>query len=417
MSAPAATDASRGKSALPEVLLRPGREKSLLRRHPWVFSGAVAAAPDLPPGEPVAVRASDGRLLATGFLSPASQLRVRVLSFDESTPADLSLVRRRVEAAAALRAPLWDAQRRSAMRLVHGESDGLPGFVADRYGPVICVQLLCAGFQRLRDAIGPMLLDLFPDVSAVIERPDAKALAREGLPPRQEAELLAARPGADTAAIRRVLVNFGGSRRLVDTFCGQKTGAYLDQAENQIAVGALASGRDVLDVFCCDGGFTLACLRGGAKSVLSVDSSAPALEALAENLALNGLDGDTRCETTRADAFEFLRKLRDSRLSFDLIVLDPPKLAETKVRAEKACRAYKDLNLLCFKLLRPGGLLATFSCSGAVDPALFRAVVAEAACDAGRDAKTIRFFSQSPDHPVALSFPEGLYLKGLLCAV
>ncbi|MBR1608981.1 MAG: RsmD family RNA methyltransferase, partial [Kiritimatiellae bacterium] len=176
-------------------------------------------------------------------------------------------------------------------------------------------------------------------------------------------------------------------------------------------------GRDVLDVCCCDGGFSLACLRGGAKSVLALDSSAAALDAFAANLAANGFAGDARCGVLRADAFTQLRSFRDSRRSFDLIVLDPPKLAETKQRAAKACRAYKDLNLLAFKLLRPGGLLATFSCSGAVDPALFRTVVAEAALDAGRDARAAGTFSQGPDHPVALSFPEGLYLKGLLCSV
>ena len=209
---------------------------------------------------------------------------------------------------------------------------------------------------------------------------------------------------------------FHGVRTVVDLAAGQKTGTYLDQADNRARVGALAAGRDVLDAFCYDGGFTLACLRGGAAGVTAVDASAEALAALRANLEANAFPAD-RVETLRADVFAQLRAFRDARRSFDLIVLDPPKFADSRRHVEKACRAYKDANLLAFKLLRPGGLLATFSCSGAIDPALFRTVVAEAACDAGRDARVVGFFGQAPDHPVSLACPEGLYLKGLLCAV
>ena len=206
-----------------------------------------------------------------------------------------------------------------------------------------------------------------------------------------------------------------GLRSAADLVHGQKTGTYLDQAENRARVGALAAGRDVLDAFCYDGGFSLACLAGGAARVTAVDASAEALDAFRANLALNGHAPD-RAELLCADVGAQLRAFRDSRRSFDLIVLDPPKFADSRNHVEKACRAYKDANRLAFKLLRPGGLLATFSCSGAIDPALFATVVAEAACEAGRDARIVGRFDQSPDHPVSLACPEGLYLKGLLCA-
>ena len=399
----------------PAVRLRPGREASLLRRHPWVFSGAIdAVSGDPAPGAVVDVRSARGDFLARGFWSPASQIRVRALSFDESERIDAFWLGGRLAAAWALRAPLWAPGRRDALRVVHGEGDGLPGLVVDRYAGVLCAQILSAGFERMRGELAAQLLDLFPSVSAVYERSDAPAREREGLAPR--AGLLAARPGAALPDFSRVEVVLDGVRSAVDLAGGQKTGSYLDQAANHALVGARAEGREVLDAFCYDGGFTLACLRGGAARVTAVDASAPALGALRANLALNGL-ADAPVETIRADVFAQLRAFRDARRSFDLIVLDPPKLADSRVRAAKACRAYKDANLLAFKLLRPGGLLATFSCSGAVDPALFRTVVAEAALDAGRDARVVAEFRQGPDHPVSLACPEGLYLKGLLCAV
>ncbi len=410
-------------ASFPVVRLRPGRERSLLRRHPWVFSGAVAAEPRAESGAVVRVESANGGFLAWGFWSPESQLRVRALSFSPDEVPNRGLLLERLRAAGRRRDALRDLfpvfRDCTAMRLVHGESDGLPGLVVDRYGSILSVQILCAGFERMRSELAETLLEAFPDVTAAYERSDAKARAREGLGPSEG--LLAARGGdaAESGLSSETVrtVRFGGEMRRVDVVGGQKTGTYLDQAVNHPAVGALASGKDVLDVCCCDGGFTVACLRGGAKSVLSLDSSEVALSALRDNLAANGIEDADRCQTVRADAFSHLRTLRDGRRSFDLIVLDPPKLAETRGRVEKACRAYKDLNLLAFKLLRPGGMLATFSCSGAVDPALFRTVVAEAASDAGVDARVLRTFLQSPDHPVSLSFPEGLYLKGLLCRI
>ena len=399
----------------PVVRLRPGREKSLLRRHPWVFSGAIDKVDGDPaPGEVVALVSARGDFLARGFWSPASQLRVRAVSFDEAEAVDAFWLENRLAAAWALRAPLWDAERRNAVRVVHGEGDGLPGLVVDRYADVLCVQILSAGFERMRAELVAALLDLFPGVSAVHERSDAKAREREGLLPRTG--LLARRPGAPEPDLSRVEIVVGGVRSIVDVAGGQKTGTYLDQAANRELVGPLAAGREVLDAFCYDGGFTLACLRGGAARVTSVDASAEALSALRANLALNGL-ADAPVETLCADVFAQLRAFRDARRSFDLIVLDPPKFADSRNHVEKACRAYKDVNLLAFKLLRPGGRLATFSCSGAIDPALFQTVVAESALDARRDARIVGRFFQGADHPVSLACPEGLYLKGLLCAV
>ena len=400
--------------ALPVVRLKPGREKSLLRRHPWVFSGAVEAVDGAPaPGAAVEVRSARGDFLARGFWSPESQIRVRAVVFDEAELPDAFWLGGRLAAAWALRAPLWSAATRNALRVVHGEGDGLPGLVVDRYADVLCVQILSAGFERLRSALAAQLLDLFPSVAAVYERSDAPARVREGLEPRTG--LLAARPGAALPDFSRVEIVSCGIRSAVDLARGQKTGTYLDQAENRARVGALAAGRDVLDAFCYDGGFSLACLAGGAASVAAVDASAEALDAFRANLARNGHAPD-RAEILCADVGAQLRAFRDARRSFDLIVLDPPKFADSRNHVEKACRAYKDANRLAFKLLRPGGLLATFSCSGAIDPALFATVVAEAACEAGRDARIVGRFDQSPDHPVSLACPEGLYLKGLLCA-
>ncbi|MBQ9727665.1 MAG: class I SAM-dependent rRNA methyltransferase [Kiritimatiellae bacterium] len=400
------------------VTLRPGREKSVLRRHPWIFSGAVSSVEGDPaPGAAVAVRSARGETLGAGFWSPASAIRVRMVSFGpEPAAPDAAWLRERLEAAWARRAAFRAARPgRDAFRAVHGESDGLPGLVVDRYADVLCAQILAPGFERMRGDLAAALLDVFPRCTAVFERSDAPARVREGLEPRTGP--LALRPGAPEPDFSAVEISPGGGvRAVVDLAGGQKTGSYLDQAENHARVGALAAGRDVLDACCYDGGFTLAALRGGARSVLALDASETALGALGRNLALNGL-GQAPVERLRGDLFEKLRAFRDARRSFDLVVLDPPKFADSRARVERACRAYKDVNLLAFKLLRPGGLLATFSCSGAVDAALFETVVAEAASDAGRDAAVVARFDQPPDHPVALACPETRYLKGLLCAV
>lgn len=393
------------------LLLKKGREHSLLRRHPWVFSGAVLGirGPDPEPGETVDIADADGHWLARGAFSPESSILVRVWTFDETEAIDEAFFARRIAEAVALRGRCGEPSPSLARRLVHGESDGLPGVVVDRYGDVIVVQLTTAGADRWRDAIVAALRAAVPDAATIYERSDAHARELEGLAPA-DGLLWGAEP-PDVIEARWAGLAFG-----VPVRTGHKTGVYLDQAENLPRVGALAAGTDVLDAFCYTGGFTMAALRGGAKSVTALDSSAPALDALRANLARNALD-ESRVEILCDDAFRRLRTFRDQGRSFDLIVLDPPKFAESRAQVERACRAYKDINLLAFKLLRPGGRLATFSCSGSVTPELFQKVVADAALDARRPARIVGRFSQAADHPVALAFPEGGYLKGLLCEV
>jgi 23S rRNA (cytosine1962-C5)-methyltransferase len=289
-------------------------------------------------------------------------------------------------------------------RLAHAESDGLPGVVADRYGEVVVVQLHSAGAEAWRDNIVTALIDA-TGCAAVYERSDAEVRTLEGLPPRAGA--------AYGVLPERVSFVEDDLTYGVDVVAGQKTGFFLDQRENRRRIRELAQGRDMLDCFCYTGGFTVAALAGGAQSVLAIDSSAAALAQARETLARNGLDA-TRCAWRDADVFAELRKLRDSARSFDLVVLDPPKFAPTARHIEKAARAYKDINLLALKLLRPGGLLATFSCSGGISAELFQKIVAGAALDAAADAAIVGRFSPGADHPVALNFPEGDYLKGLL---
>jgi 23S rRNA (cytosine1962-C5)-methyltransferase len=385
--------------------LLPGREKSLRQRHPWIFSGAVAGLDGDPGvGDTVDVVGADGAFLARAAWSPASQIRARVWSFAADDAIDAAFFAARIRRAAAARTGMLDAGH-TGCRLVNGESDGLPGVVADRYGDVIVIQLSAAGADRWRDEIVAALAEA-PGVSCIFERSDADVRELEGLAPRV---------GAVRGALPEVvaIVEAGIAYR-VDVGRGQKTGFFLDQRESRATVRALAAGRETLNMFCYTGGFTLAALAGGAARVLSVDSSAEALELARENLARNPQLAGAAAEWRQADAFAELRRLRDAGASFDLVVLDPPKFAPTAHHADRAARAYKDINLWALKLLRPGGLLATFSCSGGVDAALFRKIVAGAALDAGADAAIVGRFGPSADHPVALAFPEGDYLKGLL---
>jgi 23S rRNA (cytosine1962-C5)-methyltransferase len=368
-----------------------------------VFSGAVERVEGAPGfGDTVAVRAAAGSFLAWAAYSPHSQIRARVWSFAEADSIDAAFFHARIRSAVERRAGL--AGVTDAVRLIHGEADGLPGVVCDRYAALAVLQLSSAGAERWRDAIVDALIDA-GSCRTAYERSDLEVRELEGLPVR-------------TGALRGVPPDIAsitehGIRYRVDFARGQKTGFYLDQRANRSRVRAVAAGRDVLNAFCYSGGFSLAALAGGAHSVLSIDSSAAAIALAHENLALNGLDA-ARTEWREADVFQSLRELRNAGRGFDLVVLDPPKFAPTAAHAERAARAYKDINLLALKLLRPGGLLATFSCSGGVSAELFQKIVAAAAADAGVDAMIHDRFHADADHPVSLSFPEGDYLKGLL---
>jgi len=387
------------------VRLKPGRERSLLQRHPWVFSGAIASVAGNPgTGATVDIVSADGNFLARGAYSPASQIRARVWTFDETTAIDEAFFEGAIARACALRDGLLDA-RHSACRLVHAECDGLPGVVADRYGDTIVVQLLSAGADAWRDVVVAALCDA-TGVRNVFERSDTDVRTLEGLAPRA---------GVVTGSASRVVdIVEAGLVYGVDVATGQKTGFYLDQRDNRAHVSELARGRRVLNAFCYTGGFTLAALAGDAASVLSIDSSASALELARANVQRNVALGATRCVWREADVFSELRALRNRNGGFDLVVLDPPKFAPTAAHAGKAARAYKDINLLALKLLVRNGLLLTFSCSGGVDAMLFQKIVAGAALDASADAVILARFGASADHPVALAFPEGEYLKGLL---
>jgi 23S rRNA (cytosine1962-C5)-methyltransferase len=392
---------------MPALILKPGREKSLLRRHPWVFSGAVQQVDGEPvPGGTVEVLSSKGEFLARAAWSPVSQIRARAWTFSAAEIVDEEFLRRRIRAALASRR-IWALERESdAYRLIYAESDGLPGLIVDRYGGVLVLQSLTAGSEAWKESLADLLVEE-TGINVIYERSDADVRELEGLP-------------STTGALRGEVaslqfpVHENGLNFLVDLEGGHKTGFYLDQRANRLRLRQLATERDVLDGFSYTGGFSLNALSGGARSVLSVDSSASALALCKENVLINDF-ADGRHSTLEGDIFQLLRRFRDERRSFDMIVLDPPKFAPTAAQAEKASRAYKDINLLAFKLLRPGGLLATFSCSGGVDAALFQKIVASAALDAGVEAQIVEHFNQANDHPVSLHFPEGTYLKGLLC--
>ncbi len=395
-------------SARPAIMLKAEREKSLLRRHPWIFSGAVECIDGAPAsGDTVPVRDANGNFLAWAAYSAGSQITARVWSWHEAEVIDKEFFRSRITNALAERRALNLDRDSSGMRLIHAESDDLPGLIVDQYGDVLVIQLGSAGPEHWRDILADILQELCTP-ACIYERSDSDGRELEGLPKRSGV-LRGALPD-------KVEVTEHGLRFSVDVAAGQKTGFYLDQRDNRALTGTLARDKDVLNCFCYTGGFSLYALRGGAKSVLSIDSSQEALQLAQRNVELNDLDA-SRAEWLCADVFEALRKLRDQNKKFDLIVLDPPKFAPTAAFAEKASRAYKDINLLGFKLLRPGGLLFTYSCSSGISDDLFQKIIAGAALDAGVNAQIVNKLHAAADHPVLLFFPEGAYLKGLVLRV
>lgn len=395
---------------MPSLTLKPGRERSLLRRHPWIFSGAVARVDDgLAPGSTLDVLSAGGEFLARAAYSPRSQICARVWTcLDE--PVDADFFRRRIRQAVEARRLMGVSNASDAFRLIYAESDRIPGLVVDRYADTLVVQLLAAGAEFWRETIMD-LLSAETGLQSIFERSDVDVRELEGLPPRT-GWVRGQGTGAVEAETSLCIVEHGLTFS-VDIAAGHKTGFYLDQRNNRRRVRELAPGREVLDCFCYSGGFTVNALAGGARSILAVDSSAEALSLAARNIQLNQLDASA-VDLKQADVFQFLRRLRDEGRSFDMIVLDPPKFAPTAAYADKAARGYKDINLLAFKLLRPNGILVSFSCSGGIDAGLFQKILASAALDAGVDARLLEHLAQAPDHPIALDFPEASYLKGLV---
>lgn len=390
-----------------KIILKSGREFSVSRRHPWIFSGAVALVEGSPePGESVQVFDSMGQGLGVGAYSPESQIRIRMWSFDPATVIDATFIAARVAAAIGGRACFLAEGATDAFRLINSEADGLPGVIADQYGAWIVCQFTTVGAERWKGVVVDTLQRL-SGCSGVYERSDMEAREREGLP--QSTGLLA---GVEPPEL--IEMHEGECRFHVNLREGHKTGFYLDQRDNRALIMRYANNSDVLNAFSYTGGFGIAAVAAGAATVTHVDLSEQALELARSNTALNTCEVENST-FIKGDVFEVLRKFRDQGRSFDLIVLDPPKFADSKARLMKAARGYKDINLLGIKLLRPGGVLATFSCSALMTPDLFHKVVSDAAVDAGRDLQVLQRLQQSCDHPEGLCFPEGLYLKGLLC--
>jgi 23S rRNA (cytosine1962-C5)-methyltransferase len=392
------------------IRLHKGREASLNRRHPWIFSGAIKIPPDdqLPaPGETVLICNAAGEPLALAAWSAAPTIRARVWSFNPQDVVDDAFLRERLRLAIKRRGRLLASTSRTACRLVYGESDDMPGLIVDCYGDFLVCQFLFAGVERWKPQIVASLASLM-QCRGIYERSDTAARELEGMPPSTGVLWGETPPG-------RLEIRDYASRFLLDVEHGHKTGFYLDQAENRQIVSILAGGCErVLNCFSYTGSFAIAALRGGAEHVVNIDASATALNAAAANLQHNGF-GEERYHNICGNAFEVLRTLKTNGLKFDMVILDPPKFAERKNQQKKAARAYKDIALQAAALISPGGLLVTFSCSGNMDAALFQKVLADALLDAGRQGQIVRYLHQSGDHPVALPFPESYYLKGLVC--
>ena len=390
------------------LILKPERDRSIRQRHPWVFTGAIARrSGPLEAGGVVDVLSNDGEWLARGTSSTHSQMIARLWTWDQAEQIDAQLIERRLQRAIKARQALIDDPATNAYRLVFSESDGLPGVIVDQYADWLVVQLLTQGAVAWSTTIVETLAQLV-DVRGIYERSDVEIRAREGLAPA-EGMVWGEAPPAQI----EILEN--GYRFVLDLAGGQKTGWYLDQRRNRRQVAAYAAGADVLGVFTYTGGFEIGAAAAGATSITAIDSSGVALQALQANLQRNELY--PQLHAIEGDAFDQLRALRAAGHSYDLVVLDPPKFAHSQRQIDRATRGYKDINFQACHLLRPGGILATFSCSGLISADLFQKVLFGAALDAGRDVQIIETLTQASDHPVLLTFPEAAYLKGLICRV
>jgi len=393
------------------ILLKRGREKPVRNRHPWIFSGAIETINGNPKtGDLVQIADAKGEALATAYYNPHSQIRARLLSWHVDEEINGRFWQNKIRRAVAGREWLANDESTTAYRLINAESDSLPGLIVDKYDDYLVMQLLTAGMDSRRDMIVEMLAELLSP-KGIIERSDVPARQKEQLP--QVKGLV----WGDAPPTPMVVMENGRFFQ-VDLLEGHKTGLYLDQRENRTAVTqpAFVAGKEILNAFAYTGGFGTYAATNGAGNIVNLDSSIPALEIAESNMAHNKLDRPND-EYLAGDAFEVLRHYRDTGRQFDMVILDPPKFAHSRKDMDRATRGYKDLNWLALRLLRPGGLLATFSCSGRISPDLFQKVIFGAAVDARRDVQIIHTMGQAADHPVLLTFPEASYLKGLLCRV
>lgn len=392
----------------PSVYLVKGREKSLRRRHPWIFSRGIQRVEGKPSlGQTVDVYDHQGQWLARGAFSPNSQIRVRVWTFEQEE-INVDFFKKRLQQAQGLRDVLAARDGLTGYRLIAAESDGLPGITIDRYGDFLVCQLLSAGAEAQKDNLVAALVDLYPACS-IYERSDVSVRKKEGLRERTGV-LHGDMPPAS------VVIEENGVKISVDITGGHKTGFYLDQRDSREAAVKYVNGKRVLNCFCYTGGFGLYALKGGAAEVINVDVSQPALDIAQSNAEMNGYDL-SKAQFVNADVFKLLREYRDAGELFDVVIMDPPKFAESKSQLAGACRGYKDINMLAMQILKPGGTLLTYSCSGLMDNALFQKIIADAALDANRDVQFIERFEQAADHPIDTAYPEGFYLKGFACHV
>jgi 23S rRNA (cytosine1962-C5)-methyltransferase len=391
------------------VTLKKTADSFIKRKHPWIFSGAIEKVEGNPSnGQTVQIFTSNKTPIGFGSFSPSSQIRVRVWSFNPDEKIDSEFFRKRILAASDTRKQFIDTSQTNMCRIVNAESDGLPGLIVDRYSDYLVCQFLSAGTEFNKEIIVDILDEVFHPVG-IFERSDVEVRTKEGLQPAKG--LLKGNVPDDLIEVKE-----NGFKFLVDIKQGHKTGFYLDQRDNRALVSKFSKGKSILNCFSYTGGFSVYSLASGAEKIIQIESSSSAIELSAKNFEINNLDSSL-IENISGDVFEILRKFRDERKTFDLIILDPPKFTESVSQIQKASRGYKDINLLALKLLNPGGILFTFSCSGHISSELFQKIVAGAALDSGREVKIIKQLTQSSDHSVSLNFPKGLYLKGLVCAV